>query len=95
MPSPEQTPSDPRPAGYDPDHASTGAHPTDQHDDPDQDAGGNPEAGTAADGAIPESTQENMGDGAGIRGEYGNASQTNGMEGGAQAPETDTELTGS
>ena len=41
------------------------------------------------------STQENMGDGAGIRGEYGNASQTNGMEGGPDTPRTDTELTGS
>ncbi|HEX8349628.1 MAG TPA: hypothetical protein VF598_06690 [Hymenobacter sp.] len=34
-----------------------------------------PEAG------IPESTQENMGDGSGIRGEYGNSDQTNGKEG--------------
>ena len=31
-------------------------------------------------------------DGAGIRGDYGDASQTNGLEGGQQ---TDTELTGS
>ncbi|UOG73739.1 hypothetical protein MTX78_16635 [Hymenobacter tibetensis] len=46
------------------------------HDDPDPNASGNPEA---------TSTQENMGDGSGIRGEYGNASQTNGMEGGADA----------
>ncbi len=42
-------------------------------DDPDPKASGNPEA---------TSTQANMGDGAGIRGEYGDASQTNGMEGG-------------
>jgi len=42
-------------------------------EDPDSQASGNPEAA---------STQENMGDGAGIRGEYGNASQTNGLEGG-------------
>ncbi|MDF7813700.1 hypothetical protein [Hymenobacter sp. YC55] len=42
-------------------------------DDPDPNASGNPEA---------TSTQENMGDGSGIRGEYGNAGQTNGMEGG-------------
>jgi len=41
------------------------------------------------------STQENMGDGAGIRGDYGDASQTNGMEGGPDEPRTDTELTGS
>lgn len=38
----------------------------------------NPEA------AIPESTQENMGDGAGIRGGYGDSSQTNGLEGGPE-----------
>ncbi|WP_375434467.1 hypothetical protein [uncultured Hymenobacter sp.] len=42
-------------------------------DDPDSQASGNPEA---------TSTQENMGDGSGIRGDYGDASQTNGMEGG-------------
>ncbi|HEX8503816.1 MAG TPA: hypothetical protein VF630_00495 [Hymenobacter sp.] len=95
MPSPEQNPTNPRPAGYDRNEASTGGLTTDQHADQDQNASGNPEAGTVADGAMPESTQENMGDGAGIRGEYGNASQTNGMEGGDEAPETDTELTGS
>ncbi len=44
-------------------------------------------------GQIPESTQEHMGDGSGIRGDYGDASQTNGLEGGPD--ETDTELTGS
>ncbi|RFP65240.1 hypothetical protein D0N36_10280 [Hymenobacter lapidiphilus] len=43
-------------------------------------AGANPEA------AIPESTQENMGDGTGIRGGYGNSDQTNGLEGGPQTP---------
>lgn len=43
-------------------------------------ADGNPEAG------IPESTQEDMGDGAGIRGGYGNSDQTNGLEGGPQTP---------
>jgi hypothetical protein len=91
MPRPEQTPTDPRP-----DQASTGGKTTSQGTDRDQNASGNPEAGTTADGAMPaESTQENMGDGAGIRGEYGNASQTNGMEGGNDSPETDTEITGS
>ena len=30
---------------------------------------------------IPESTQQDMGDGAGIRGDYGNSDQTNGLEG--------------
>ena len=90
MPSPEINSTDPRP-----DQASTGGSTPDQGADRDQNARGNPEAGTAQDGAIPESTQENMGDGAGIRGDYGNASQTNGLEGGPETPQTDTELTGS
>jgi hypothetical protein len=90
MPSPEQTPTD-----QSPDQASTGGQTTDQNADQDQNASGNPEAGTTQDGATPNSTQQNMGDGAGIRGEYGNASQTNGMEGGPDKPQTDTELTGS
>ncbi|MBD2770295.1 hypothetical protein IC235_20605 [Hymenobacter sp. BT664] len=88
MSSPQQNSDKPRP-----DQASTGGLTPSQHADPDQQARGNPEAGTTADGAMPESTQENMGDGAGIRGEYGNASQTNGLEGGPN--QTDTELTGS
>ena len=90
MSSPDQNPTAPRP-----EQASTGGQTTDQNADQDQNASGNPEAGTSADGAMRESTQQNMGDGAGIRGEYGNASQTNGLEGGTEAPETDTELTGS
>ncbi|SHK97093.1 hypothetical protein [Hymenobacter psychrotolerans] len=44
--------------------------------DPDAKASGNPEAA---------STQENMGDGTGIRGAYGNSSQTNGAEGTSDA----------
>ena len=98
MPTPEQNPTDPRPAGHDTDQASTGGQTTAQGTDRDQNASGNPEAGTAADGAMPTSTQENMGDGAGIRGDYGDASQTNGLEGGPNTPDqplTDTELTGS
>ena len=72
MPTPEPTPTDPR---------------------PDQ-------APAPKEATPPPSTQENMGDGAGIRGDYGNASQTNGLEGGPAGPEadqpmTDTELTGS
>lgn len=92
MPAPEQNPTDPCP-----DHASTGSPVPAQQPgtDRDQNASGNPEAGTAQDGAIPESTQENMGDGAGIRGDYGDASQTNGLEGGPDQPKTDIELTGS
>ncbi|NVO31963.1 hypothetical protein [Hymenobacter lapidiphilus] len=42
--------------------------------------------GANPDAAIPESTQEDMGDGAGIRGGYGNSDQTNGLEGGPQTP---------
>ncbi|MBD2714920.1 hypothetical protein KBK19_07730 [Microvirga sp. STR05] len=44
--------------------------------DPDSNANGNPEA---------TSTQESMGDGSGIRGDYGNSSQTNGAEGTSEA----------
>ncbi|WBA43798.1 hypothetical protein [Hymenobacter canadensis] len=50
---------------------STGGDIPAQHD-ADAQASGNPEA---------TSTQQNMGDGSGIRGDYGNASQTNGAEG--------------
>ena len=92
MSSPDKTPT-----SANTDQASTGGHTTNQNEtaDRDQNASGNPEAGTASDGAIPESTQEHMGDGAGIRGNYGDASQTNGMEGGPDKDKTDTELTGS
>ena len=76
MPTPEQTPTDPRP-----DHEQT--------------APATPAATPAHPGAQPTSTQQNMGDGAGIRGDYGDASQTNGLEGGPDTPATDTELTGS
>ncbi|WP_345073303.1 hypothetical protein [Hymenobacter fastidiosus] len=41
-------------------------------------------AAPAGPGAIPVSTQSNMGSGAGIRGDYGTASQTNGLEGGPE-----------
>ncbi|MBC6696527.1 hypothetical protein [Hymenobacter sp. BT190] len=44
--------------------------------DADAQASGNPES---------TSTQQNMGDGSGIRGDYGNASQTNGAEGTSEA----------
>jgi hypothetical protein len=85
MPDPKENQTDPRP-----DQASTGGVTPSQSptNDPDQNASGNPEATT-------ESTQENMGDGKGIRGNYGDASQTNGMEGGPDERETDTERTGS
>ena len=86
MPAPAQNPTDPRP-----DQAPAAKPPADA----DQNASGNPGASTAPDGAMPSSTQENLGDGAGIRGDYGDASQTNGLEGGPDQPQTDTELTGS
>ena len=90
MPSPKPTPTDPRP-----DQASTGSETPDQGANRNQNARGNPETGTAPNGTPPESTQQDMGDGAGIRGDYGNTDQTNGLEGGPDAPQTDTELTGS
>ena len=90
MPSPEPTPTDPRP-----DQASTGGETPDQGANRNQNARGNPETGTAPNGTSPESTQQDMGDGAGIRGDYGNTDQTNGLEGGPDAPQTDTELAGS
>jgi len=72
--------------------ASTAGIITNQAPDPDQNASGNPETVTQADLA--------GSDGAGIRGDYGDASQTTGLEGGDQQPAdtegaTDTELTGS
>lgn len=84
MPTPEPNLTDPRP-----DQATTPA-PT-----PDQNVPATPKTNPAKDGTIPTSTQENMGDGAGIRGDYGDASQTNGLEGGPDQVLTDTELTGS
>jgi len=102
MPTPEQNPTDPRP-----DMASTPSTPDDSAE---RDATVNPTPDTAPStpdaapagqpGALPSSTQQNMGDGAGIRGDYGDASQTNGLEGGPDPatpdqPLTDTELTGS
>ncbi|MDQ2772142.1 MAG: hypothetical protein M3Y54_16775 [Bacteroidota bacterium] len=95
MPTPEQNPADPRPdqaRASTPDQASENnatVSPT-----PDKAAEEQPKTG----GNLPSSTQEHMGDGAGIRGDYGDASQTNGLEGGPDTPDqplTDTELTGS
>ena len=90
MPKPEQNPTDPRP-----DQASTGGQVPDQNADQDQNASGNPETTPDQTSTMPTSTQQNMGDGAGIRGDYGNASQTNGLESGPDETATDTELTGS
>ncbi len=60
------------------DGAASAAQQTDSADQ----AARNPEA------AIPESTQENMGDGSGIRGGYGDSDQTNGLEGGPAQSES-------
>jgi hypothetical protein len=96
MPDPTQNPTDPRP-----DHAPAASTPDQAAE---QDATVNPTPDNAPDEqpntgtTIPSSTQQNMGDGAGIRGDYGDASQTNGLEGGPDSPDqpmTDTELTGS
>ena len=85
MPAPETTPTDPRP-DLAPTPSTGGITPNQQPAaDPDPQASGNPETVTQADLA--------SSNGAGIRGNYGDASQTNGLEGG-QEP-TDTELTGS
>ena len=93
MPTPEQNPTDPRP-----DLASTPDQESERsatvNPTPDPAADEQPSTGTT----IPSSTQQHMGDGAGIRGDYGDASQTNGLEGGPNTPDqplTDTELTGS
>ncbi|MFD2785422.1 hypothetical protein [Hymenobacter rubripertinctus] len=53
-----------------------------QQTDSAEQSGSNPEA------AIPESTQEHMGDGSGIRGGYGDSDQTNGLEGGPTKSES-------
>lgn len=98
MPDPQENPTDPRP-----DQATTGnASPDTQTDRPEEQSPDQAPARQAAENQpdkasapIPSSTQQNMGDGAGIRGDYGNASQTNGLEGGPDTPQTDTELTGS
>ncbi|MGI4742193.1 MAG: hypothetical protein ACRYG7_44110 [Janthinobacterium lividum] len=57
---------------------STGGPITNQDADRDPNASGNPETVTQADLA--------SSDGAGIRGDYGDASQTTGLEGGEEAP---------
>ena len=97
MHKPEQTPTDPRP-----DMASTST--PNQSSESDATISTTPNLDTDSDattesiGNIPTSTQQNMGDGTGIRGDYGDASQTNGLEGGPDTPDepqTDTEPTGS
>ena len=95
MPTPEQNPTDPRP-----DQAASTSTP-DQSSESDATVSSTANLDTAQETTSESisnastSTQQNMGDGAGIRGDYGNASQTNGLEGGPDQPATDTELTGS
>lgn len=96
MPTPEQNATDPRP-----DQASTSASTPNQSSESDATTSGTPNldtnnesrAETTSNAAT--STQQHMGDGSGIRGDYGDASQTNGLEGGPDQGATDTELTGS
>jgi hypothetical protein len=96
MPDSTQNPTDPRP-----NNAPATSTPNQESEQdatvnstPDTADTEQPSTGTT----LPSSTQQNMGDGAGIRGDYGDASQTNGLEGGPDTPDnpqTDTELTGS
>ena len=80
MPDPTPTPTDPQPdfapAASTPDQAAE--QEATVNATPDNAPDEQPRTGTT----IPSSTQQNMGDGAGIRGDYGDASQTNGLEGG-------------
>lgn len=83
MVSPNPAPDSGRPGPIEESHdASTGGAVTNQNaTDRDQNASGNPEAVTQSDLATS--------DGAGIRGDYGDADQTTGLEGGDEQP-TDT-----
>jgi hypothetical protein len=100
MPTPEQNPT-----AHRPDMASNDASTPDQESENEATVNTTPENGPdeqpSTGTTIPSSTQQHMGDGAGIRGDYGDASQTNGLEGGPNEtdtpdqPLTDTELTGS
>ena len=104
MPSPEKNPTDPRPdhagpSNTTPDQSSENAATISTTPNIDTDANTDTDTDTNMDvqasGLTPSSTQQNMGDGTGIRGDYGDANQTNGLEGGPDRPQTDTELTGS
>lgn len=79
MVSPNISPDSSRPSEIeDSKTPSTGGPITNQDADRDPNASGNPETVTQADLA--------NSDGAGIRGDYGDAEQTNGLEGGEKAP---------
>lgn len=80
MVTPNPAPDSGRPADIEEGKAASTAGPitNQQASDRDQQAQGNPEAVTQAD--------LSSSDGAGIRGDYGDSSQTNGLEGGSTAP---------
>ena len=80
MVTPNPAPDSGRPSAIEEDQTASTAGPVTNQDaaDRDQNASGNPEAVSQSDLA--------GSDGAGIRGDYGDAEQTNGLEGGTDAP---------
>ena len=79
MVTPNPTPDAGRPSGIEDAKTSSTAGPiTNQDTDRDPNDSGNPETVTQSDLATS--------DGAGIRGDYGDADQTNGLEGGDEQP---------
>ena len=79
MVTPNPAPDSGRPSGIEEGNEPSTAGPITNHGaDGDQYASGNPETVTQADLAAS--------DGAGIRGDYGDAEQTTGLEGGEQSP---------
>lgn len=79
MVTPNIDPDSSRPAEIEESKQPSTAGPiTNQGADRDQNASGNPETATQADLA--------SSDGAGIRGDYGDSEQTNGLEGGENSP---------
>ena len=79
MITPNPAPDSGRPSEIEENKVPSTAGPiTNQEADPDPNASGNPETVTQEDLA--------SSDGAGIRGDYGDASQTTGLEGGEQTP---------
>jgi hypothetical protein len=79
MVTPNPAPDAGRPAGIEEEKNPSTAGPITNPDaDRDQNASGNPETATQSDLA--------SSDGAGIRGDYGDSDQTNGLEGGEESP---------
>ena len=77
MVTPNPAPDSGRPTPIEEGKPSTGGPITNPDADPDPNASGNPETATQEDLA--------SSDGAGIRGDYGDAEQTNGLEGGTDS----------